>query len=853
MAEYGLCLLAAWAGSSALMNRTGSAQGVQADHQSKSKSRWDAAHRDPIGSGIIPMYFNPTEDISPGGLAGEERLRNPSYNKNLVGSVINMLSSAAQAKIRSGKVQPGEHKSEWGVTIDQPVPSGNNPDPLAQIGSSLIPGSNDFTHGNMVPFQKGGYTQDTRAENRAKEGKLELFTGAPKLNKQKQERGLFFQPVANMHHNHGTPVDGQHRDLSRYNPNNTGKKHGESPIEKVRVGPGLGQGYTAEPSGGFHQTLRILPKDITGLRVDPVLEAEARVKSGGNHIAGRTLNPQVYRNRQQLLVENKNGERNFTTVGAVTGRALRPNVVLRNTNRKKSRQLVGGAGSTSYQKARVAPKSKLSTRRNLRHTTFRNAGSHATLKVDDHGRKSYRVKPNNRQTTGLKTHLLGTSGHKKARAYTKDPARRTRKELRQTPRHGAPGHVGTQVPTKGPSYSAEWAPRTTIKETTVDNSHIGFHGQTGGWALPSYNPMEWAARTTIKETTADNSHIGWTGTGDQTRASNYTMDPARTTIKETTGDNSHIGWTGPGDVSRGGVYNQDPARTTIRQTMGYDGRNHSVATTSVKKHIAWNTKERARTTIKETTENLDHFGNAQGSIANRVHDPKDRARTTIRETTENLNHYGILQGPVTGKVQDPKDRARTTIRETTENLNHYGGAGSVVHKKSIAWNTKERARTTIRETTERNNHIGNVDVGSVKKGGAYATSKWDAKNTNRQFTADHEYTGIAASHRKKTKSYDAAYNAETNANKEVIAQGRAPTDRGPNLGHLGMNIQHKKLEDDRKNVYARVKQTTAGNTYNPHVGLTSQRNHLPQESDRLDASLLDAYRRNPLTHSLHSS
>lgn len=825
MAEYGLYLLAAWAGSSALMNRSSdTTKSDKDDGTLRAKSRWDAAHRDPIGSGIIPMYFNPTDDISPGGLAGEERIRNVSYDKNLVGRVISMLSGVTQSKIRAGmgRSKPSVERSpEWGVTIDQPVPGQSSADPLSQIGGSLIPGSNDFTHGNMVPFKKGGYTQDTRAENRAKEGKLELFSGQPKLDaKQKQERGLFFKPVADLRHMHGTPSDGQHRDLSRYNPNNTGKKHGESPIEKVQVGPGLAQGYTAEPSGGFHQSLRILPKDITGLRVDPVLEAEARVASGGSHIASRTLNPQVYRNRQGLLVENKNGERNFTTVGAVTGRTLRPNVVLRHTHRKKSRQLVGGAGSTSYQKARLAPKSKTSTRRNLKHSTFRNAGSHSTQKVNDHGRSSCRVKPNNRQTTGLKTHLFGTSGHKRSRVYTKDQARKTRKQMRINPRKGAPGHFGSQAPAHGRTYTAEWSPRATIKETTVDNSHIGFHGHTGGGAMPSYNPMEWAARTTIKETTGDNSHIGWTGTGDVSRASNYIQDPARTTIKQTTEDNGHIGWTGPGDVTRGGVYTNDPARTTIRETMGYDGRDHSVATTSVKKHIAWNTKDRARTTIKETTENLDH--------------------------------YGIIHGPVTGKVQDPKDRARTTIRETTENMNHYGGAGSVVHKKSIAWNTKERARTTVRETTERNNHIGNVDAGATRKGGAYATSKWDAKNTNRQFTSDHEYTGVAASQRKKAKSYDDAYNARTNVNKEEIAKGRAPTDRGPNLGHLGMNIQHKKLEEDRQGVYAGVKQTTVGNNYNPHVGITSQRNHLPQEDDRLDSSLLDAYRRNPLTHSLNS-
>lgn len=795
----------------------------ETEHQ-KAKAHWDAA-KDPMTTGIVPMYYN-TLHVK----QDAEKIPNSSYNNKLIYNVIDMLSDATKEKIQRGlKANPMHDgarnvKPEWGILMDRPRDTSKDREgqnPLDQIGGGLVPGKEDFTHNNMVPFYGGNITQDTRAQNRAKEGKLELYTGQFKLNRpQKQECGLFFKPVAGLTNIHGSSVNGQHRDLSRYNPSNTGKKNNEAPIERIQVGPGLNRGYTAEPSGGFHQTLRIMPKDITQLRVDPVLETEGRVKAGASYIKKRTLTPQVYRNRQELLMENKNGERNFTTVGAVHGRTLRPNIILRDTNRKKSRHFTAPAKSASHTKHRVTPKTKVSRRRNFVNTPFRNAGSQSEKRINDYGRSGYKARANNRKLTGCRTHIIAPTGYKRPKKYSQDTARKTRKQ--HLIKHARPyGNFHSQKPSHAPSYNPqEWAAKTTIKETTEDFNHTGFQGQVHGGVQPSYNPQEWAARTTVKQTTQDSNHIGFQGQvhGGLQPSYNPVEWAAKTTIKETTENKRHRGWMkqlGAGKVKK---YNLDPARTTIRETTNYDG--YGVAT-GIKKQIAW--------------------------------DPNHRARTTIRETTENLDHYGGAAGPKALKAWNPSERARTTIRETTENLDHYGGAGCVVVKKHIAWNTKEKARATIRETTEDNNHMGNVGASSVKKSGGYSTSKWDAKNTNRQFTSDNAYTGGANSHRKKTKSYDDAYNARTNVNKEKVAKGRRPGGGGPRLGHNGgVRVETKKLDDDRENNYARIKGSTVGNMYNPNITLTSERNHLPQHDIRMDTALLDAYKRNPLTQSLSS-
>ena len=825
----------------------------------KVKQNWDDA-KDTINTGIVPMYYN-TLNVT----HDSEKIPNRNYNNKLIYNVIDMLSNETKTKIKEGiKSSPINDsarniKPEWGIIMDRPRDTSKDlegQNPLDQIGGGLVAGQEDFTHNNMVPFYGGNITQDTRAANRANEGKLELYTGQFKLNQhQKKECGLFFEPVTGMTNIHGVSGEGQHRDLSRYNPNNTGKKNNEAPEEQIQVGPGLNSGYTAQPDGGFHNTLRVMPKDITQLRVDPVLETTGRVKSGNSHISKRTLAPQVYRNKQELLVENHNGERNFTTVGAVKGRTLRPNLILRHTHRKKSKQHTGGASNTVI-KHRIAPKSKVSTRINHLHTSPRNAGS-SVNRANDYGKSGITARANNRQITGSKTRIVGTTSHvKRNRSRLQDTARKTKKQsLLRNPRPN--GNVKMQN-SKGIAYnSKEWAANPTIKETTENANHVGFQGQVNGGNGVSYNPKEWAARTTVGETTEDSNHIGFQGqvNGGNGVSYNPTEWAARTTVGETTEDSNHIGFQGQVNGGNGISYNSKDwaARTTVGETtedsnhIGFQGQVNGG------NGISYNPKDWvARTTVKETT-HFSNYGNI-GSSAHKKHtvwNTKHKAKQTIRETTEKLDRYGTAVGNSKHTVYDPNDKARVTIRETTGDTNHIGGA-SVIVKKQIAWNPNEKARKTIRETTEQNNHNGNIGASSIHKNGAYSTSKWDAKNTNRQFTSDNAYTSGANSINKKSISYDSAYNARTNVNKEVISKGRRPKGGGPKLGHNGICMEHKKLDSDRVNSYPRMKSGTAGQMFNANRVFTSEKNHLPQQDTRLDTGIINALKRNPLAQSLAS-
>ena len=70
--------------------------------------------------------------------------------------------------------------------------------------------------------------------------------------------------------------------------------------------------------------------------------------------------------------------------------------------------------------------------------------------------------------------------------------------------------------------------------------------------------------------------------------------------------------------------------------------------------------------------------------------------------------------------------------------------------------------------------------------------------THRQFQTDFEYMGNADSKDNKPISYDDAYNATLNINKEEISVGRAPTKTSVKFssGEDLINMEFKKLEKD---------------------------------------------------------
>ena len=304
---------------------------------------------------------------------------------------------------------------------------------------------------------------------------------------------------------------------------------------------------------------------------------------------------------------------------------------------------------------------------------------------------------------------------------------------------------------------------------------------------------------------------------------------------------------------------QDVIKTTKKENFVGNNRPEGNMNSNVpKKPTVYDPNQVAKTTIKETTIDNKHSGNMNGPNKLTVYDPNNVAKTTIKETTIDNNHNGNMTGPKKLTTYDPNQVAKTTIKETTIDNNHTGSMSQQFKKHKVTkydtlpkttirqtldevdnnvniggpkklqtFNKKNPPKKTVKETTVdkvREGHMSNDDKGGYLvapadapntnrqftsdyeyegiadtscgkgDGGGYLTANPEAPNTSKQFLSDNEYTGSANSLFKKEKNYDASYNARLNVNKEQISKGRKPTQNNAKVSISGkdINIYHKK-------------------------------------------------------------
>ena len=217
---------------------------------------------------------------------------------------------------------------------------------------------------------------------------------------------------------------------------------------------------------------------------------------------------------------------------------------------------------------------------------------------------------------------------------------------------------------------------------------------------------------------------------------------------------------------------------------------------------------------------------------------------------------GGFLGKLKGLVFDPEDKPKETIKQQTMRYNVMGNMDR--QEKGGAYkNVKMDIKNTNRLTTSVH-YIG--DAKGQSQGG-YRTAKVKAKNTARQFQSDHEIIGAAGPAQVKApKSYNDIYNATIKSVREQVAVGRKPADQGPKIGLSKDDINMKtSRHGDSDNERIENRGVMSNKVYNsiPQVnqfGETHQKDTLPNEplADRINPELLDAFRKNPYTQSLHS-
>ena len=309
------------------------------------------------------------------------------------------------------------------------------------------------------------------------------------------------------------------------------------------------------------------------------------------------------------------------------------------------------------------------------------------------------------------------------------------------------------------------------------------------------------------------------------------------------------------------------AKDTKRKE-GTEANAHKGYFTSLWKGLTMYAQEPARNTVKQTTEaagakqklNLKSARLAGTTVFDPV---SGAAKPTVKQTTEANTQGGgqlnLKSAHVAPTVHDPEDKPAYTLKDIVK-VQHYKGVSTPAVKKLTVWDPDQKAKTTVKQTTLAGNYLGGKNT--TQNGGAYKVVKVAPKYTSRQDALVENYTGAAGAAVASAQDYDAAYAAETNALKEQIAVGRAPTQNSVKLAVGGdmQNVDVKRLDNDRKNprdfeqdvpnVHVSFPQPP---TTNPH-GITKEKNTVTTTSnlDRMQPDILDAYRNNPYTQSLHS-
>jgi hypothetical protein len=540
-----------------------------------------------------------------------------------------------------------------------PVSGGNQG--ISLTGEPINP--NTFVHNNMVPFFGGRVKQNV--DDKANQTVLEHFTGNIDNYQQKKEIGPLFKAENNVTNPYGmasTTTFMQDRIIPSKVMNNV------TPIEKVRVGPGLNQGYTAQPSGGFQQANTrdyVLPKTVDELRTknNPKLTYAGRILSGkGTSRPGKVG---VVEKRRPDTFYINDPSRYFTTVGAQTGERQRPNIVLKDVNRRTTgkRRRFGPATSQNGNRKNLRPKYRPS--RKIQYKT--DGPRHFNAQGQWHIEKRDCGLTEEGEREGQAKEALHDYG--KSRIEVRD----TRKRF--TTHNKRKGNVQAEYragPVKDPNDVA----KKTIKQETECNNHQGFmDGKNKAYV---YDPND-VARQTIKEQTIDNEHEGFIE-GDS--KASYVHDPddvARTTIKQQTIDNNRLG-TAKGRIA---MKCRDP-------------------------------KDRAKTTIKETTIAEDVKGGAYQKRGMGYTTAKMKPRTTIREQTGDTNYSGIAGAGTGEKPQSYEQMYNSTVRSLRE---------QVSRGRAPAGGGPKKMNHTVNMTTKK---VGDIQNKYIEERGLMPTKVYNS-------------------------------------------------------------------------------------------------------------------------------
>ena len=728
------------------------------------------------------------------------------YNSNDINIIKNNINKKCQDNFKKSEI----------IEDNNIIPKNHKNNKM--VYSDLLGEKIKFVHSNQVPFFGGNLKQNTNPDIYAT--KLDLYTGNEYEHKPERNSSVeLFKPVKNLTNINGSSI---YNDKDRYEPAANTIKNNEKPIESIRVGPGLGLNYFDGPKGGYQQfdaRKYELPKNVDQLRTENNQKKtyEGRIIKGKFHVSNRDYSDiEFTKDKKQTFAIDKEV---FPSKSYYNKPKAKPTVVLKYTNRKESKDLIGTVGNSAISKEPLRPKIKRSSKVTFASDTTRNVNSISKYKDTINMKKSMRgggeKKHNNtinscnqnislrniynsikkrimpffdeskttiKQTTEYNTkYNRNFDGSKKNISHFTDKAKNTIKQTTECNKHEGVVKGNNKLI----DHYTDKA-KNTIKQTTECNKYEGI--VKGNNKLTIHYGDK--AKKTIKENTICKNNMGQLK-GTQTTTKHF-QDNAKKTIKENTICENNMGQLKGTQTTT--KHFQDNAKSTNRQTLTCMKTNTSIVGNSAPKHTK-HYEDLPSTTIKETTSNKEQNVNMPTIQVKKRSEIMDEMRKTLKDTliieSDKLNLSGNIEPK---KYLD--DNLKTTHKETYAN-NSYTGIADQENSNGYTISNFE-AKETNKETTSNNEYVG---VADQKDNTGYISANFTAKETNREDTSNNEYVGTISSKDKKTMSYDDIYNATFNEVKEVIAEGRLPTGQGDKNASgsdsITLQINKNEYEDNR--------------------------------------------------------
>jgi hypothetical protein len=227
--------------------------------------------------------------------------------------------------------------------------------------------------------------------------------------------------------------------------------------------------------------------------------------------------------------------------------------------------------------------------------------------------------------------------------------------------------------------------------------------------------------------------------------------------------------------------------------------------------------------------------------------------TNNRATTKHEVNSGGVSGLFKAAIAPFMDILRTTRKENViGNLRPTGDISMPVSNGYVI-NPADRTKTTTKETTQ----YAPMDYSNIarNKDTGYTVNPQQAMFNQRDTTTDYQYMGNSGNTNatSNAQTYDAAYNAHTNATKEKINIARTNVGNTSQLNN-NVNVAINKVDNDRNNNRSYFPSNAPLNipsmeTYGQYNSQPSLKN---QMTERIEPSILQAFKENPFTQSLHS-